>query len=108
MLELSDDEAFKFDPDLANSMLADAGYLDTDGDGVREMPDGTDPLDFRYIERSESETVRDLGSSSPQWLADIGIGTQVEVMDDNQSTRRASRARSTSSSGVGRRSSTPT
>ena len=82
--ELSDDEAFAFDPDLANSMLDDAGYLDTDGDGVREMPDGTDPLDFRYIERSESETAPAIREFVTQWLADIGIGTQVEVMDDNQ------------------------
>ena len=48
------DENFTYDPDLANEMLDEAGYLDTDGDGVREMPDGSRPLEFRYAERSES------------------------------------------------------
>ena len=33
-------------------MLDDAGYKDTDGDGVREMPDGGQPLKFRYAVRS--------------------------------------------------------
>ena len=35
------DENFTYDPDLSNEMLDEAGYLDTDGDGVREMPDGS-------------------------------------------------------------------
>ncbi len=82
--ELSDDEAFEFDPDLANSMLDDAGYLDTDGDGVREMPDGGEPLDFRYVERSESEPAPAIREFITQWLSDIGIATEVSVMDDGQ------------------------
>ncbi len=82
--ELSDDEAFTFDPELANTMLDDAGYLDTDGDGIREMPDGTDPLEFRYVERSESDVAPAIREFVTQWLSDIGIGTEVSVMDDDQ------------------------
>jgi peptide/nickel transport system substrate-binding protein len=82
--ELSDDEAFAFDPELANSMLDEAGYLDADGDGVREMPDGSQPLEFRYIERSESEPAPAIREFVTQWLSDIGIATEVSVMDDGQ------------------------
>lgn len=82
--ELSEEAAFDFDPDQANAMLDEAGYLDTDGDGIREMPDGTDPLNFRYIERSESETAPAIREFLTQWLGDIGIGTEVSVMDDDQ------------------------
>ena len=82
--ELSDDEAFEFDPELANAKLDDAGYLDTDGDGVREMPDGGEPLRFRYVERSESEPAAAIREFVTQWLADIGIATEIEVMDDGQ------------------------
>jgi len=32
----------------ANEILDDLGYLDTDNDGVRELPDGT-PLEFDYV-----------------------------------------------------------
>jgi peptide/nickel transport system substrate-binding protein len=82
--ELSDDEAFAFDPDRANQLLDDAGYLDTDGDGVREMPDGGEALRFRYVERSESEPAPAIREFVTQWLADVGIATEVEVMDDGQ------------------------
>ena len=53
--EIPADEQFDFDLDKANQILDDAGYEDTDGDGVREMPGGGEPLNFRYAVRSESE-----------------------------------------------------
>ena len=33
--------AFSYDPDMAMAILADAGYVDTDGDGLVEAPDGS-------------------------------------------------------------------
>ncbi|WP_370650215.1 oligopeptide/dipeptide ABC transporter ATP-binding protein [Oscillochloris sp. ZM17-4] len=40
---------YAFDPAKANQILDDAGYADSDGDGVREMPgDPSQPLTFRY------------------------------------------------------------
>ncbi|GAB4455218.1 MAG: ABC transporter substrate-binding protein [Anaerolineae bacterium] len=38
---------YNFDIATANQMLDDAGYKDADGDGVRDMPDGSRPLAFR-------------------------------------------------------------
>jgi peptide/nickel transport system substrate-binding protein len=38
---------YAFDLDKANQILEDAGYTDSDGDSVREMPDGSRPLEFR-------------------------------------------------------------
>ena len=67
-------------------MLDEAGYLDTDGDGVREMPDGGRDLTFRYGQRSESENEPALGEFITGWLEDIGIATTVEVYDDSELT----------------------
>ncbi len=84
--ELPADLEFTFDPAIANTMLDDAGYLDTDGDGVREMPGGGEPLDLRYVQRSESTSEPQLTEFITGWLEAIGIATTVEVFDDSQLT----------------------
>jgi peptide/nickel transport system substrate-binding protein len=78
------DENWAYDPDLANEMLDEAGYLDTDGDGVREMPDGSRALEFRYVERSESEFAPAVREFMLGFMEQIGIALVVEVMDDTQ------------------------
>jgi peptide/nickel transport system substrate-binding protein len=79
-------DGFDFDPDAANALLDEAGYTDTDGDGVREMPDGSRDLTFRYVERSDSDYEPELREFITGWLQDIGIATTVEVYDDTQLT----------------------
>ncbi len=45
----SEVEDYAFDVERANQILDEAGYLDSDGDGVREMPgDPSKPLALRY------------------------------------------------------------
>jgi len=78
------DELVTFDIAQANQMLDDAGYLDADGDGVREMPGGGDPLDFRFILRSEDESSPDRGRFISGWLQQIGIATESEVLTDGK------------------------
>jgi peptide/nickel transport system substrate-binding protein len=78
------DENYTYDPDKAKQILDDAGYVDTDGDGIREMPDGSRPLEFRYAERSESSIAAPIREFVTGWLRDIGISTVVSVMDDTQ------------------------
>jgi peptide/nickel transport system substrate-binding protein len=78
------DENFAYDPDLANEMLDEAGYLDTDGDGVREMPDGSRPLEFRYVERSEGASSSAIREFMIGFMEQIGVSLVVEVMDNSQ------------------------
>lgn len=78
------DEAFDYDPERAMQILDDNGYVDTDGDGVREMPDGSRPLEFRYVERSESENADSIREFVTEYLDAVGIATDVQVMDDTQ------------------------
>jgi peptide/nickel transport system substrate-binding protein len=84
--EPTEDELWDFDPEAANAMLDDAGYEDTDGDGVREMPGGGQPLDFRYYVRSERNTTVTASEFIKEWFADIGIATQVKALTDTKLT----------------------
>ena len=84
--EVPDDIKIDYDPDKARQLLDDGGYLDTDGNGIREMPGGGEELTFRYAERSESVQAKPIREFVTSWLAEIGIGTEVSVFDDTQLT----------------------
>jgi peptide/nickel transport system substrate-binding protein len=75
-------KSYTFDLNLAASMLEDAGYVDSDGDGVREMNDGSGtPLNFRIyfdIEDANHLATAELIST---WLSDIGVVGEVEGLD---------------------------
>ena len=84
--ELTEDQIYEFDLDKARSILDAAGYQDSDDDGVREMPGGGRPLNFRYFARSDGETGTEIAEFVTGWLDEIGIGTTVRVVDDSQLT----------------------
>lgn len=81
-------EGYGFDPEQARALLEEAGWIDEDGDGVREAqgarhaPDGT-PLrlemtgytDFRLLEQTEL-VIADL-------LSDIGFDIQVRNVEQS-------------------------
>lgn len=80
----SADEEYTYDPDRANQILDDAGYRDTDGDGVREMPGGGEPLELLYYIRTEDQDTLPLGELIQGWLQDVGIGVKVRAVNDTR------------------------
>jgi peptide/nickel transport system substrate-binding protein len=84
--EPTEDELIQFDLDEANRLLDEAGYLDTDGDGVREMPGGGQPLHFRYFVRSEKNETVTTSEFVSEWLSEIGISTNVRALGDTRLT----------------------
>jgi peptide/nickel transport system substrate-binding protein len=84
--EIPEAEQYTYDPAAANKLLDDGGYLDTNGDGVREMPDGSRDLTFRYAENSDNEMYADVRELVTGWLDAIGIATEVSVYDGGQLT----------------------
>jgi peptide/nickel transport system substrate-binding protein len=84
--EIPQEDRFEFDLDKARQMLEDAGYKDTDGDGVREMPNGGRPLNFRYAVRTDSETGPPTAEFVTGWLKEIGIATTRKTYDDGALT----------------------
>ena len=84
--DIADGVLPSFDLDRANAILDEAGYEDTDGDGIREMPGGGEPLNFRYMVRSDSVNAQPIAEFFTGWLKEIGIGTTRKVVDDSQLT----------------------
>jgi peptide/nickel transport system substrate-binding protein len=80
------DQLYEFDLDKGKQILEDAGYKDSDGDGVREMPNGGKPLNFTYYVRSDGETAPKIAEFVTGWLKEIGIDTTEKVADDSRLT----------------------
>lgn len=69
-----------FDLAMANQILDEAGYMDTDGDGIRETPDG-EPLAFRLTTQAEVPSQLVMADLIAESLSEIGIGVEVEVLE---------------------------
>ena len=80
-----------------------AGYTDSDGDGIRNMPGGGENLDFRFIVRTESPDAIQAGKLIAGWFKQIGIGTETIAVTDSKlidSWLRESTTTCTSGDGV--------
>ena len=78
----TDEEFFNFDLAEANRILDEAGYADTDDDGVREMPGGGDPLEFRFfLVANDADGVKS-AVFIENWLEEIGIQLNTESMNN--------------------------
>ena len=82
--EIPEENRFTYDPELANQILDDAGYLDTDDDGVREMPDGTNPIVLRHGVNTNSDLAPSVAELFSGWMDQIGIGVELESYDSDQ------------------------
>jgi peptide/nickel transport system substrate-binding protein len=79
----ADLEDYAFDPTAAAAMLEEAGYLDADGDGVRECRDDQDcdTLTFRFNYPTDSDTApREAEVLAGQW-GEIGVELEIQGLD---------------------------
>jgi peptide/nickel transport system substrate-binding protein len=78
-------EDYEFDLDLAAQMLEDAGYIDTDGDGIRECPSDdcgpTGDLTFRLNYPTDNDEHPRVSDTLSGWWQQIGVGTQIQGLD---------------------------
>lgn len=80
----TEEELIAFDIPGANALLDQAGYRDTDEDGVREMPDGGEPLVFRYYALSSDQNTIKTAPFVQGWLRQIGIETEITAMSSGR------------------------
>ncbi len=77
---------YGFDIAKANSILDDAGYLDVDGDGIRDMPDGSRPLTFRLNWPSDSIVAPRMSELLAEMWSEIGISLEPQAVDPDALT----------------------
>jgi peptide/nickel transport system substrate-binding protein len=78
--EPSADVKYTYDPAMAKQKLDEAGYKDTNGDGVREYKGK--PIVLRLIARDESAYSQQTGKLVVGWFQAVGIKVKLEVMDE--------------------------
>ncbi len=68
-------DPYAYDPDAAKKLLDDAGIVDTDGDGIREL-DGQNIV-LRYSSY-ENRLLNDFSDAHTMYLTELGIGVQSQ------------------------------
>ena len=75
---------YGYDPELAKKMLADAGYADSNGDGLLDK-DGKD-LVLRLISYPERPGLPPIAQALQGFFADIGVRLVIDIMTSSAST----------------------
>lgn len=76
---------YAFDQDMANELLDEIGLVDGDGDGVRDLPDGSAfTIPFITSER-DIEEAQIVG----EYLRDVGLTVEIESVDQPTSDARS-------------------
>ena len=75
-----DDWFYPYNPDMAKQLLAEAGYVDNDGDGIVESPEGQ-PLVVRWLYLGTNQTYATIGEVLKNNLQQVGIGMELKPYD---------------------------
>ena len=77
---------YEYDVDKANQILDAAGYLDADGDGVRDMPDGSRPLTFRLNWPDTNSQYQRIAELLSEMWGELGITVEMQVVESDTLT----------------------
>ncbi len=78
-------EELEHDPERAAELLDEAGYV-LDDAGLRTLPDGSPIGTLRLYSRSDSDTSTDVMAYFQEWLADLGIKSEVTSVESSKLT----------------------
>ena len=75
------EDYYQYNPEKANELLDELGYLDTDGDGIREC--NGENIVLQYISRTNhGADANNIGIAMQQQYKEIGIGMEVSQMEN--------------------------
>ena len=77
---------YPYDVAEANKTLDDAGYVDIDGDGVRDLPDGSRSLTFRINWPSDSIEAPRIAELLSEMWGQIGVKLEAQALDPDTLT----------------------
>lgn len=81
LTEFKDDDWFyPYDPEKAAALLDEAGFVDTDGDGMREKPDGS-KFTIRFLYLGVNPTYATVGEILKNNLAQVGVDFEMKGYD---------------------------
>ncbi len=75
-----DATSYQYDPDKANALLDELGYVDVTGDGIRETPEGTEWV-IPMAVQSEGDEWKRMAEVIESQLRDVGIPLTIELME---------------------------
>ncbi len=78
-------EDLAHDPERAAALLDEAGYT-VGADGLRTLPDGSPLGTLRLFARSDSATSTKVMAYFKEWLADLGIDSEVTTVESSKLT----------------------
>jgi peptide/nickel transport system substrate-binding protein len=84
----SDVKDYDFNIDEANKILDDAGYKDRDGDGVRDMPDGSKSLTFRLNWPSSDTTAPRIADLLVESWGKVGVKLEMQAVESDALTAK--------------------
>jgi len=77
---------YEYNPDEGNRILDAAGYKDVDGDGIRDMPDGSRSLTFRLNWPNTESTYPRIAELLSEMWGKLGIKLELQVVESDALT----------------------
>lgn len=72
---------YDFDIDKANAILDAAGYVDTDGDGIRNEKDSGEDMTYELLGNSDQSAEVKVVTMMKEMISKIGIDVELKIVD---------------------------